>query len=244
MTPKRGSATTPANAERGRPGMTWPPMLPFERVLERAKALDNTALSMLYKRFLPVVYRYTLARVADIHQAEDITADTFIAVVEHIATTRALDELSFAAWLLGIARNKVAMHFRQQRGQPHMQRDMPEDAEPAAGAEGDDPLAIITARESWSDVVRALNLLTEEQRTVVLYRCVLGYPTDDVARLMEKQPGTIRALQFRALASLARHLGLNDSKPSNRGDERRTAQHQAPPQAGLREGRWGNAPRG
>lgn len=224
--------------------MTWPPMLPFERVLERAKALDKTALSMLYKRFLPVVYRYTLARVADIHQAEDITAETFIAVVEHIATTRALDELSFAAWLLGVARNKVAMHFRQQRGQPQIQRDMPEDAEPVASAEGDDPLAIITARESWSEVVQALNLLTEEQRAVVLYRCVLGYSTDDVARLMEKQPGTIRALQFRALASLARHLGLNNVNPSTRRDAQGKVQRQAGAQASVREGRWGDAPRG
>lgn len=228
--------------------MTWPPMLPFERVLERAKALDKTALSMLYKRFLPVVYRYTLARVADIHQAEDITADTFIAVVEHIASTRALDELSFAAWLLGIARNKVAMYFRHQRGQPYIQRDMPEDAEPVASAEGDDPLAIITARESWSEVVQALNLLTEEQRAVVLYRCVLGYPTEDVARLMEKQPGTIRALQFRALASLARHLGLNEGKSSPTWDAQRKAQSKAQRQVGtqmgMREGRWGDAPRG
>lgn len=224
--------------------MTWPPMLPFERVLERAKALDKTALSMLYKRFLPVVYRYTLARVADIHQAEDITADTFIAVVEHIASTRALDELSFAAWLLGIARNKVAMYFRHQRGQPYIQRDMPEDAEPAASAEGDDPLAIITARESWSEVVQALNLLTEEQRAVVLYRCVLGYPTEDVARLMEKQPGTIRALQFRALASLARHLGLNDGKSSHARDAQSKAQRQVGTQISTREGRWGDAPRG
>ncbi len=224
--------------------MTWPPTLPFERVLERAKALDKSALSMLYKRFLPVVYRYTLARVSDIHQAEDITADTFIAVVEHIATTRALDELSFAAWLLGIARNKVAMHFRQRRGQPHMQRDMPEDAEPVASAEGDDPLTVITARESWSEVVQALNLLTEEQRTVVLYRCVLGYPTEDVARLMEKQPGTIRALQFRALNSLARHLGLNDDKSSPVRDAHNGMQRQVGARTGMREGRWGDAPRG
>lgn len=224
--------------------MTWPPMLPFERVLERAKALDKSALSMLYKRFLPVVYRYTLARVSDIHQAEDITADTFIAVVEHIATTRALDELSFAAWLLGIARNKVAMHFRQRRGQPQMQRDMPEDAEPVAIAEGDDPLAIITARESWSEVVQALSLLTEEQQTVVLYRCVLGYPTEDVARLMEKQPGTIRALQFRALNSLARHLGLNAGMSSSVRDAQNGAQRQVGTRASLREGRWGDAPRG
>lgn len=244
-TPGRASAaTTPAFAGVGRPGMTWPPTLPFDRVLERAKALDKTALSMLYKRFLPVVYRYTLARVADIHQAEDITADTFIAVVEHIATTRASDELGFAAWLLGIARNKVAMYFRQRRGQPPLQHTMPEDAEPVAGAEGDDPLTIITARESWSEVVRALNLLTEEQRTVVLYRCVLGYPADDVARLMEKQPGTIRALQFRALASLARHLGLDRDNNTPSAIQRGKTQPRTGTQIGMREGRWGDAPRG
>ncbi|HEV8194692.1 MAG TPA: sigma factor-like helix-turn-helix DNA-binding protein, partial [Ktedonobacterales bacterium] len=77
-----------------------------------------------------------------------------------------------------------------------------------ASEDEDDPLAIITARESWGTVVAALNRLTEEQRTVVLYRCVLDYSAEEVADLLDKQPGTIRALQFRALASLARHLGI------------------------------------
>lgn len=201
-------------APRSRVGasMTWPPELPFSAVLEHARQRDHNAISRLYKRFLPTVYRYVLARVADPATAEDITADTFYAMLESIGAVRAQDELSFAAWLLGIARNKVAVHFRRGKSAPAFQRDLPVEAEPFASAEEDDPLIVITARESWTDVVRALNRLTEEQRAVVLYRCVLGYPTEDVAQLLGKQPGTIRALQFRALASLARYLGLNDRR--------------------------------
>lgn len=186
--------------------MTWPPAQPFSVVLDRAREFDHAALSQLYQRFLPVVYRFILARVSDVHIAEDLASDTFFAVVEQIATTRARDELGFAAWVLGIARNKVLMHYRRARAGPTFAPEPTTGEHPIAAAEEDDPLAVITARESWSEVVAALNRLTEEQRTVVLYRCVLGYSTEDVAALMEKKPGTIRALQYRALASLARFL--------------------------------------
>ena len=193
--------------------LTWPPSLPFEQVLERARSLDQAAISLLYKRFLPVVYRYAMARIGDVHTAEDVTSESFFAMVEGITTARAADELSFAAWLLGIARNKIAMHYRAMRSRPDTRHELNEDAHPFATAEQADPLAVITARESWSEVVAALNLLTEEQRAVVLYRCILGYSTDEVAQLLEKQPGTIRALQFRALASLDRHLNAAPPPP-------------------------------
>lgn len=189
--------------------MTWPPSLPFERVLQRARESDQQALSMLYRRFLPVVYRYVLIRVGDPHHAEDVTADTFFAMVEGIGRTHATDELGFAAWVLGIARNKVAMHFRRQRTRGEAQRELTADEDPQAVGDEDDPLTIITARESWGVVVTALQQLTDEQRSVVLYRCVLGYSTEDVAALLRKRPKAIRALQGRALASLARHLGIN-----------------------------------
>ncbi len=174
--------------------------------MERARALDSAALGMLYKRFLPVVYRYALARVADVHQAEDLTSETFFAMIEGIGGVRAEDELAFAAWLLGVARNKVAHHFRVQRSRPELHVELKDDLEPMAMADEGDPLGIITSRESWAEVVVALNRLTEEQRAVILYRCVLGYSTEEVANLLEKQPGTIRALQFRGLAALTRYL--------------------------------------
>lgn len=192
--------------------MTWPPTLPFARVLERARTLDQAALGLLYKRFLPTVYRFAFARTSDHHIAEDITSATFLAMIEQITRTRAEEELGFAAWLLGIARNQTAMHFRSVRAAPPISMGATEDTIPAEGDDGD-PLSVITARESWAEVVAALDLLTEEQRTVVLYRCVLGYSSEDVAALMDKRPGTVRALQFRALASLARHLDTDRPNP-------------------------------
>jgi RNA polymerase sigma-70 factor (ECF subfamily) len=202
-----------------RSGMTWPPAAPFALVLQRARQQDQQALSALYKRFLPVVYRFVLARVDDPQLAEDLTADTFFAVVKDIGVTRARDELGFSAWVLGIARSRIAQHFRRQQIRTEAERELAPAAEPLASDDEDDPLAIITARESWGTVVAALNRLTEEQRTVVLYRCVLGYSAEEVADLLDKQPGTIRALQFRALASLARYLGI-EGQGQNRNAKR------------------------
>lgn len=197
------------------PRITWPPELPFSLVLERARTLDATALSLLYRRFLPVVYRFALARIGEPHAAEDITSETFSAMVEQISALRARDELGFSAWLLSIARNQAAMQIRRRRSQHEQYGELPEARQPHAVAEAGDPLAVLTARESWSETVAALNRLTEEQRDVVLLRCVLGFSTEEVATQLGKQPGTIRALQFRALASLARLLGTNpDTSPA------------------------------
>jgi RNA polymerase sigma-70 factor, ECF subfamily len=192
----------------------WPTEMPFASVVERARTLDHTALSLLYRRYLPVVYRYVLGRIGDVHLAEDVTSETFIGMVDTIERVRAGDELGFAAWLLGIARHKVAEHYRRQAARPLMQPPGEPWDEPLAQAEAGDPLGVVTARESWAEVVAALQRLTEEQRTVVLYRCVLGYGTEEVARLLDRQPGAIRALQFRALTALARFLAVGGTNPA------------------------------
>jgi RNA polymerase sigma-70 factor (ECF subfamily) len=190
--------------QRGR--MTWPPESPFSDVLGRARRLDRGALGMLYARFMPVVYRYIFARVGDAHHAEDLTSETFFATLESIQRTRAVDELGFVAWLLGIARNQVAMHFRRQRtrgvASPLTVLD-----EPSATGEEGDPLEILTAREAWDEVVAALQTLNEEQQAVILYRCALGYSAEEVAQLLGKTAGAIRVLQFRALGALTQRLG-------------------------------------
>ncbi len=196
-----------------RTGMTWPPALPFEQALKRAQAADQQAMAAIYKRFLPVVYRFALARVGDVHTAEDITSETFFVIVERIRETRAHDELTFVAWALGIARNQIAMHFRRLKSRPTSQLSDEDNLSVGRLPDERDPLDVITARESLSEVVAALDQLTEEQRSVILYRCVLGYSAEDVAQLLGKQAGAIRALQFRALASLARLLRLSEPTP-------------------------------
>lgn len=190
------------------------PEPPIASVLERARALDHGALSLLYSRYHPVVRLYVLGRIGDVHLAEDVVSETFLAMVDSIERVRANEEPAFAAWLLSIARNKVVDHYRRQAVLPRTQGMVAPWEEPAAQAEAGDPLGVVTARESWAEVVAALRRLTEEQRMVVLYRCVLGYETQEVARLMDRRPGTVRALQFRALASLARFLATSDTNPA------------------------------
>lgn len=202
-------------------GLTWPPALSFEQALKRAKSADQQAMGMLYKRFLPVVYRFALSRIGDVHQAEDVTSETFFAIVEHIGETRATDELTFVAWALGIARNQVAMHFRRLKTRPVTPLSSVDFDDNTAHVVDRDPLDVITARESWAEVVEALDKLTEEQRSVILYRCVLGYSSEDVARLLDKQPGAIRALQFRALSSLARYMAMVGSASDAAGTRSR-----------------------
>ena len=196
--------------------MSWPSDLPFALAIERARARDQLALTFFFRRYLPVVYRYTASRVGNQHAAEDITSETFLAVVEGISRARAEDELSFSAWILGIARNKVLHHFRRLRAHPETSLGIEsEHAELEVLAlqtkpDEADPLGIVTARESVAEVIEALHHLSDEQQDVVLYRCVLGYATNDVARLLDKQPAAIRQIQHRALSALARSLGLGE----------------------------------
>jgi RNA polymerase sigma-70 factor (ECF subfamily) len=189
-----------------RVGMTWPPAAPFEQVLIRARSSDQPAIGMLYRRFHSAIFRYIVSRVADIPSAEDITSETFVAMIRGIASTRATDELGFAAWLLGIARNQVLVHFRRTKAHPQVELKKKHNDEAQSVAEEGDPLLVLMARESWTETMGALNQLPPDQRSVILYRCVLGYPLDEVATFMSKKPGTISALLFRAHLSLARHL--------------------------------------
>jgi RNA polymerase sigma-70 factor (ECF subfamily) len=174
---------------------------------------------MLYRRFLPIVYRYALAHVGATPQAEDVTSETFYAMVDGIASTRAQDESSFTAWLLGIAHNKVARHYRALRARPEIQLALAEEAQPFTVADEADPQVVVAVRERWSEILDALRLLTEEQRTVVVYRCALGYSTAEVAAMLGKPENAVRGLQFRALASLSRHLAAAERRQADHGGE-------------------------
>jgi RNA polymerase sigma-70 factor (ECF subfamily) len=214
---RRGRTCRAATLSAGRgPAVSerWPEHQDFRTVVEQARALDQAALSLLYSRYLPVVYRYVLGRIGDEHLAEDVTSETFLAMVDAIERVRANDELAFVGWLLGIARNKVAEHYRRQLARPSTQSLGAIWHDQEAKAEAGDPQNVVTARERWAEVATALQRLTEEQRTVVLFRCVLGYETDEVARMMNRQPGAVRALQFRALAALAHFLAASVTNPS------------------------------
>ena len=196
-------------------------------LLDRARNGEAEALSTLYHHFLPAVFGYVASRTADRSTAEDLTSEVFLKMVEGIHRIKANNEASFAAWLFQIARITVANHYRKQEKQPALlslestlyQEGVTSDKNSAFVESNptSDPVRWSEARDEWSIVVGAINLLTEEQRQVLVSRLILGYDVATIAQMLGKKANAIKALQFRALHSLERLLAkkVQREKPLN-----------------------------
>src|SRR4030095_10066957 len=78
------------------------------------QAISNVdAFAELYRRHMTRVYRYHIAHVGNVKDAEDLTSQTFMAALEGLRSFRGSG--SFAAWILGIASKKRLMFFRGRR---------------------------------------------------------------------------------------------------------------------------------
>ncbi|MBE3560139.1 MAG: sigma-70 family RNA polymerase sigma factor [Ktedonobacteraceae bacterium] len=187
----------------------------FRRVLEQARRGDAEGLSVLYRSFLPGVFAYIAARVPDRATAEDLTSDVFLEMVEGIGRLRASEEAGVAAWLFQIARITVASYYRKREKLPAtvsldaalLDTTDDENSMLFTGQPGADPVNLAEARDEWHVVVKAINMLTEEQRQVLIGRLILGYDVATVAKMIGKKANAVKALQFRALNALQRLLG-------------------------------------
>ncbi|WP_376791566.1 sigma-70 family RNA polymerase sigma factor [Thermoflexus sp.] len=168
--------------------------------IRRAQAGDPEAVGWLYERYYLFIYRYLRIRVDDQDVAEDLAAEVFVRMIEHLPRYR-VQGRPFLAWLYTIARNLVMDYYRAR---PHAPVPLPADPERKPGM--GDELEKIEARAQWECVRRALQALTPEQQEVLLHRFLEGRSVEETARLMGKQPNAIKALQHRALASLRRRM--------------------------------------
>jgi RNA polymerase sigma factor (sigma-70 family) len=186
----------------------------FAQLVVRARRHDEDAVAALYQRALPTIYRYVLTRSKRPDLVEDIVADVFLTMVESIGDLRANHEAGFFAWLLRIAQAKVARALQQAVQQTRQQATLETEydsawLDPALVAHdlASDPQAMHEWREAVQELGVALGTLSEEQQIVVIGRFLEGYSIEELAQGMGKRPGAIRALQFRALDTLAQRLG-------------------------------------
>ncbi|MDT7949441.1 MULTISPECIES: sigma-70 family RNA polymerase sigma factor [Thermoflexus] len=168
-------------------------------VIRRAQAGDPEAIGWLYDRYYLPIYRYLRVRVEDQEAAEDLAAEVFVRMIEHLPRYQSRGR-PFLAWLYTIARNLLTDYYRSQRWAP---LDLP-DPERGRGDEG--MMERIEARAEQDCLWRALRQLTPEQQEVLFHRFFEGRSVEETAQLMGKQPGAIRALQHRALAALRRRM--------------------------------------
>lgn len=167
--------------------------------LVRAAQQDLRKFRDLYERYVQRVYRYLLVRVGNVADAEDLTSQTFMAALENLHRYRG--ERPFLAWLFGIAKNKRADFYRQQKPE--------DDLDTADNFVNDD---VETADEQVERqlkiemISRKLQAIAPDRAEALTLRLFAHMEIDEIARFMGKQEAAVRMLIHRGLRDLQAQL--------------------------------------
>jgi RNA polymerase sigma-70 factor (ECF subfamily) len=175
------------------------------KLVERAQRGERAALEELYLIHFDRIYSYLHVSVGNRHDAEDLTTQTFLKMLESIGRFR-WQSAPFSAWLFRIAHNLAMDHFRARR------RWQPEEEVPEpAGSE--EPSAELQAMQSIGrqSMLELIQDLSPEQQQVLTLKFVFNFANADVATILEKTEGAIKSLQHRALASLQKQIAQQKS---------------------------------
>ncbi len=178
--------------------------LDLASTVARAQTGDRAAFDAIYERFAEPLFRYLYAQCGDAALAEELAGDLWVRVVERLPSFRlpsSAPEAAFAAWLYRIARNLVIDTFRRRD-----RRNLPLAETIVARAALPEEQAL--EREAHRELREAIDKLTPQQREVLLLRFVEERSTAEVALLTGRSQGGVKVMQHRALAALARVLGV------------------------------------
>lgn len=175
-------------------------------MLVAASTGERQALTSLFRAFQPLLVRYLRAREPAV--ADDLAGEVWLAVARGLGHGRfSGDEAGFRAWLFTIARRRVIEHRRTAARRPTDPVPAEDLDRPSEGAEGRDPASIVVRRIRAQEAIgRLLADLSDDQAEAVLLRVVADLDVDEVARIMDRSPGSVRVLCHRALGRLASRL--------------------------------------
>jgi RNA polymerase sigma-70 factor (ECF subfamily) len=168
-------------------------------LVARAQRGDREALEELYLLHFDRIYSYLHMTVGNRHDAEDLTTQTFLKMLESIGRFQ-WRAVPFSAWLFRIAHN-VAIDFFRASQRVQLEEEVPEPVELEPTAE-DRALAAIGTKS----MLELIDTLSPEQRQVLTLKFVFDFSNADVANILGKTEGAIKSLQHRALASLQKQL--------------------------------------
>jgi len=171
----------------------------LKRLVELAQHGDREALEALYLLHFDRIYSYLHMGVGNRHDAEDLTTQTFLKMLERIGSFR-WRSAPFSAWLFRIAHNLAMDHFRASR------RWQPEEEVPEL--EGAESSAEETALESIGrrSMLELIENLSLEQQQVLMLKFLFNFSNGEAGTVLGKSEGAVKSLQHRALASLQKQL--------------------------------------
>src|SRR3954452_9740678 len=177
-------------------------------LVDRAQKGDRDALEELYLMHFERIYSYLHVSVGNRHDAEDLTTQTFLKMLESIGKFR-WQSAPFSAWLFRIAHNLALDHFRAgRRWQPEDEVPEPEPDESTSAEAG--ALEAI-GRKSMLELIEDLS---PEQQQVLTLKFVFNFANAEAATILGKTEGAIKSLQHRALVSLQKQLEKREQENS------------------------------
>ncbi|HKA26231.1 MAG TPA: sigma-70 family RNA polymerase sigma factor [Gaiellaceae bacterium] len=170
------------------------------QLVERAQQGRRDALEELYLLHFERIYSYLHMSVGNRHDAEDLTTQVFVKMLESIGKFR-WRSAPFSAWLFRIAHNLAMDHFRaNKRWQP--EEEVPE-PDPGEGSAAEEEAFESIGRQNMLHLIQGLS---HEQQQVLTLKFVFNFSNAEAATILGKTEGAIKSLQHRALASLQRQL--------------------------------------
>ena len=172
-----------------------------DRLVRQAQSGNASAYAQLYDVCVEHVYRYITFRVENDRVAEVLTIRVFFKAWEQLDHYRPFG-LSFITWLYLIARNEIIAYYRTHK------RTAIQDKDSTLMAEGrylgeDEDVQDMFDMQAMRD---GLQFLTEEEQQILILRFIVGLPTKNIARIISRREGQVRALQIHALQRLAGYL--------------------------------------
>jgi len=175
----------------------------IQLLVQRAQGGDGAAFAALYDVFAPRLFRFFRFRVSAAEAAEDLTQRVFLKMIEQLPNYQSRG-VPFAAWVFRVARNALIDDARATR--PTVALD--EIAETQSDAAS--PEALAAASLDADALHAAIAALPPDQREVIASRFFAGLTPGETAAQMGRTPGSVRVLQFRALAALRGRLPALD----------------------------------
>jgi RNA polymerase sigma-70 factor (ECF subfamily) len=170
-------------------------------LVELARSGDKEAFGQLYDHYHLSVFRFLYYRVSSTTLAEDLTAETFFRALRSMNSFRWQGK-DFGAWLMTIARNLAADHFKAGRTRlEQTTEDMQTLDTTADGPEGE-----VLASLTNEALISALADLPGEQRDCLVMRFLEGLSIAETAEILGRSTGAVKQLQLRGVRNLAKML--------------------------------------
>lgn len=168
-------------------------------LLARRCQKDAEVFATVYRQHVNSVYAYLMSLAGNQQDAEDLTAQTFLAALESLPKFR--QDGTFEAWLIGIARHKFLDFQRKTKPVYSIETEYFDLADTGPNIERQ-----VDENTRWQSILNALEQLKTERYEALSLRIFAGLSSNETAQVMNKTEGAVNNLVYRAIQDLRKWL--------------------------------------